>query len=117
MAGWWRRDPRFVLYMLREASALFVLGWALWWLLGLWRLSQGPEAFAQWLALLRHPVSLVLHGVGLGFVALHSVTWFQVMPKTLPPLPLSARAVTAAGLGAALVVSAALLAWLAWGAR
>lgn len=117
MAGWWRSDARFMLYMLREASALFVLAWALLWLLGLWRLSQGPEAFTQWLVLLRHPVSLLLHGVGLGFVTLHSVTWFQVMPKTMPPLPVSARAVTAAGLGAALGVSAALLAWLAWGAR
>jgi fumarate reductase subunit C len=117
MAGWWRRDARFGVYMLREGSALFVLLWALWWLLGLWRLSQGPEAFAPWLAGLQHPVSLVLHAVGLLFLALHSVTWFQVMPKTMPPLPVSARVVTAAGLGAALLVSVAVLAWLAWGAR
>jgi fumarate reductase subunit C len=117
MAGWWRRHPLFLRYMLREASALFVLGYALWWLLGLWRLGQGPEAFAHWLALLRHPVSLGLHGVGLLFIAFHSLTWFQVMPKTMPRLPLPPQAISAAGLGAALGASAALLGWLAWGAR
>jgi fumarate reductase subunit C len=117
MAGWWRRDRRFALYALREASSLAVLGWALWWLWGLWQLGQGPEAFARWLAGLQHPVSLALHGVTLLALLLHSVTWFQAMPKTMPPLPLPARAVTAAGLVAMGAVSAALLAWLGWGGR
>jgi fumarate reductase subunit C len=117
MAGWWRRNAFFTRYMLREASALFVLAYALLWLVGLWRLSQGPEAFTTWLALLQHPLSLALHGLGLLFVAFHSLTWFQVMPKTMPPLPVPPRLVTGAGLGAALVASVLLFAWLAWGGR
>ena len=114
MAGWWRRNAFFTRYMLREASALFVLAYALLWLTGLWRLSQGPAAFAAWLQVLQHPLSLALHGVGLLFVAYHSLTWFQVMPKTMPRLPVSPRTVTAAGLGAALAASVLVFAWLAW---
>jgi hypothetical protein len=34
------------------------------------------------------------------------------MPKTMPPLPLPARAVTAAGVAATLLLSLLLLAWL-----
>ncbi len=117
MAGWWRRNAFFTRYMLREASALSVLAYALLWLVGLWRLGQGAEAFTAWLALLQHPLSLALHGLGLLFVAFHSLTWFQVMPKTMPRLPLSPRAITLSGLGAALGASVLLFAWLAWGGR
>jgi fumarate reductase subunit C len=50
-------------------------------------------------------------------VAYHALTWFQVMPKTAPALPVAPRVITAAGLGASFVASLALLAWLAWGGR
>ena len=112
MRGWWRRNPYFLRYMLREASALFLTGYALTLLYGLFRLSQGAVAFEAWRAGLAAPWSVALHGLALLFVAYHSVTWFQVMPKTMPPLPLPARAVTAGGIAATLLLSLLVLAWL-----
>lgn len=114
MRGWWTRNPYFIRYMLREGSALFVTGYALVLLLGLNRLGQGPVAWDAWRAMLATPWSIGLHVVALGFVVLHSVTWFQVMPKTAPDLPLPPRWITAAGLATALLVSVALFGWLAW---
>ena len=42
----------------------------------------------------------------------HAWTWFQVMPKTMPPLPVQARVVSAAGVAATVLLSLLLLAWL-----
>ena len=39
MDGWWRRDPFFVRYMAREATAVFVVVYALILLAGVIRLS------------------------------------------------------------------------------
>jgi fumarate reductase subunit C len=112
MRGWWRRNPYFLRYMLREASALFLTGYTLTLLFGLWRLSQGTVAFEAWRATLATPLAIGLHALALGFVLYHSWTWFQVMPKTLPTLPLPARAVSAAGVTATVLLSLLVLAWL-----
>jgi fumarate reductase subunit C len=109
MRGWWTKNPYFLRYMLREASALFLTGYALTLLVGLFRLSQSAAAWEAWRAALATPLSLAWHALALVFVAYHCVTWFQVMPKTMPPLPLPARAVTAAGIGATLLLS--MLVW------
>jgi fumarate reductase subunit C len=109
MRGWWRRNPYFLRYMLREASALFLTGYALTLLFGLWRLSQGTAAFEAWRATLATPWAIGLHVLALGFVTYHSYTWFQVMPKTMPPLPLPARAITAGGVAATVLLSLLIL--------
>ena len=58
MTGWWLRTPRFRRYMLREASALFLVAYALVLLVGLLRLAQGEAAFALWRAALGHPLAI-----------------------------------------------------------
>ena len=50
MEGWWRRDPFFVRYMMREATALIVALYALVLLAGALCLSQGEAAWNGWLA-------------------------------------------------------------------
>jgi fumarate reductase subunit C len=113
MAGWWRRDPVFARYMLREASALAVTAYALWLLAGLASLATGPAAFDAWRAIGRTPAAVALHALALPMLAYHSVTWFRVMPKTAPRLPFPAAWLTAGGLLLALLASLAVLA-LAW---
>lgn len=113
MAGWWRRDPWFVEYMLHEATALAVAAYALILLIGLFRLAQGEVAWMQWLAFLGSPLSLALHGVLLLAFAYHAWTWFRIMPRTLPPIRfrgarVAATSITRIGLAAALVASALL---------
>ena len=117
MTGWWRRRAVHRRYMLREASALFVTAYAVLLLAGLACLLRGEAAYAAWRALLASPVSIGLHALALPFLAYHAVTWFQVMPKTAPPLPFAPRWITLAGLALSALLSLALLVALWWVGR
>jgi len=115
MRGWWRRDPYFLHYMAREATAVFVVAYAIVLLVGIVRLFQGRAAFDGWVAALSSAPSIALHGVLLAAFVYHSVTWFAIMPKTLPPIEIGGRrlgpaAITGAGLGCAVLASSVL--WL-----
>ena len=114
MHGWWRRNPSYKRYLVREATSVFVGAYALVVLWGLVRLAQGEASFEAWLAVLRSPLSIALHAALLAAFVVHTVTWFVIMPKTMPPVVvlghrLAASTVTAAGIGAAATLSAALL--------
>lgn len=93
MAGWWYRNPRFLLYVLREGTSVFIALYMLVLLWGLTALAIGPGAWAGWLGFLASPLSMVLHAVVLAAVVFHSITWFQVAPKAAPPLRLRGKQV------------------------
>jgi fumarate reductase subunit C len=114
MDGWWRRNPYFVRYMAREATAPFVVAYAMILLAGLIRLSHGEAEFAEWLDGLASPWSVALHAVLFGVFAYHTWSWFRIMPKTMPPVvirgrPLPGATLTALGIAAAMAASAALV--------
>jgi fumarate reductase subunit C len=81
---WIFRHPRYVRYMVRESSCLFIGGWTLLMVWGLKQLADGPAAWAAFLACLKSPASILFHVVALGFALYHSVTWFNLTPKALP---------------------------------
>ena len=119
MAGWWRRNPFYVWYMVREASCVFITIYALVLLVGLWRLSQGQAAFDAWRAALTTPTSIVFHFVTLVMVTYHSWTWFKIMPKTMPFVRIagkrvSDRAIVASGVIATVVASIVLFVLVRW---
>jgi len=91
MRGWWRRNPYFVRYMIREGSSVFLAIYALILLVGLWRLSQGQAAWDAWRAALTSPISLLFHWLALLTVGYHAYTWWKVAPKTAPDLRLAGR--------------------------
>ena len=110
MAGWWRRNPFFVRYMMREVTAPFVAIYALILLIGLVSLARGDAAYNAWLAALKHPISIVVHWLLFIAITYHAVTLWKVMPKTMPPFKIAGRvlpekAVTVGGWIATLVVS------------
>ena len=109
---WWTRKPFYRWYMLRELSSLFIALYALVLLWGLWRLGQGRAAYEAWLAALSSSGFLLFHGVAFVLVTYHAWTWFKIMPKTLPRIALSDRAVVGLGVSAVFAVSALLL-WIA----
>ena len=119
MDGWWRRNAYFKKYMLREVTAFFVAGYALVLLAGLIRLSQGSAAFGEWLEGLKSGWSIALHVVLLVIFLYHTYSFFEIMPKTMPPVvvggkKLAPQTITSLGLGAAAVASAFVL-LVAWG--
>ena len=81
---WIFRHPRYVRYMVREFSCLFIGGWTLMLVWGLARLAQGPEAWEAFLQALRSPASIALQLLALAFTVYHAVTWFRLTPKALP---------------------------------
>ena len=81
---WFLRGPRYVRYMLREVTCLFVGGYMALLVVALARLAEGPAAWDAFLQALRSPASIVLHIAALAFAVYHSVTWFNLTPKALP---------------------------------
>jgi fumarate reductase subunit C len=114
MQGWWKRDPFFVRYMVRETTAVGVAVYAVILAFGALRLSQGEAAWNGWLAALRSPLSLVLHLVLLVCFVVHAKSWFEIMPKTMPMMyaggrRIAATTITRTGFVAVAVVTVALL--------
>ena len=91
MDKWWRRDPFFARYMMRELTAPFVAIYAVILLVGLVRLAEGEAAYNAWLAALESPVSILFHWVLLIAITYHSMTLWKVMPKTMPRLSVGGR--------------------------
>ena len=81
---WIFRHPRYLRYMTREFSCLFIGAWTLLMVWGLKQLAEGPEAWAGFIEWLRSPASIAFHAVALAFAVYHSVTWFNLTPKALP---------------------------------
>jgi fumarate reductase subunit C len=81
---WIFRHPRYVRYMVREFSCIFIGGWTLMMVWGLKQLAEGPSAWAAFLEGLRSPASIAFHLLALGFAIYHSATWFNLTPKALP---------------------------------
>ena len=81
---WIFRHPRYLRYMVREFSCLFIGGYTLLLVWGLKQLAEGPGAWVAFLEWLKSPASIAFHVLALGFAAYHSITWFNLTPKALP---------------------------------
>ena len=113
MDGWWRRNPFFIVYMIREGTAVLVVAYAVVLLFGVVRLAQGEAAYNGWLTALQSPWSLAFHLVLLVSFIYHTWSWFSIMPKTMPMILIGGRklqpgVITGAGLAVSAVVCAAL---------
>lgn len=84
MKGWWRRQPRYVKYMIREGTAVLVTLYALVLLRGLWCLADGRIAWQGWLSSLTSPWAIIFHILAFLAAVYHTVTWFHVSPKVMP---------------------------------
>jgi fumarate reductase subunit C len=110
MQGWWRRNAFYRWYMLRELTCIAVFAYGLELLTGLWRLTQGRDAFEAWRAALASPFAIAANGVVFALIAYHAWTWLAVIPKTMPFVRLGGRRVpdtlfVAGAFGAAAVAS------------
>lgn len=82
-ATWWLRNRYVALFMLREVTSFFVLGYTIFLLALLSKVNRGPEVFAAFAEGLRSPTSVVLHLTVLAFVVYHSVTSFNAAPEIM----------------------------------
>ena len=78
---WWMQKRNYVVYVLRELSAVFIALVAVLTIVQVSGARSGAEAYAQVQGLLAHPVSIVIAVLALGFALLHSVTFFIAAGK------------------------------------
>lgn len=82
--GWWLHQRRYVLYMIRELTSLFVGLYCAMLVVGLIRLSQGHAAWDGFVATFSSPLGMAFQLLCLVFAVYHSVTWFALTPKAMP---------------------------------
>jgi fumarate reductase subunit C len=81
---WFMTRRPYRIFMLRELSGVFLAGYTILLLVLVMNVHDGPVAFADFRNTLRSPALIVFNSLALLFALLHSVTWFQAMPKVLP---------------------------------
>ena len=96
MEGWWKHNPFFVRYMVREVTSVAVWVYALILTFGVLRLGQGEVAWNGWLEAMKSPLSLILHLVLLISMVVHTHSWFEIMPKTMAPIVVNGERLSAA---------------------
>ena len=115
MDGWWRRDPFFIRYMAREATAVFVVAYAAILLASIVALAHGKAWYDAWMANLASGAMVAAYAILVAAFAYHTYTWFAIMPKTMPPIVIAGKklapgVITASGIAVSIAVSAALFA-------
>jgi fumarate reductase subunit C len=78
-ATWWLQRTRYILFMVREFTAVFIGGYAVLLLVMLSKLSD-PVAFDAFVAL---PGVRLFHVLVLLAALFHTITWFNVAPQAL----------------------------------
>jgi fumarate reductase subunit C len=91
-SDWWAKPP-YRAYTVRELSGLAVAGYGAILFIGLVSLWRGPDSYDAFLRFLKSPFSILLNLALLAGVLYHVVTWFQILPKTMPKLILDGKQV------------------------
>jgi len=112
-ATWWLRKKSYFFFMLRELSSLFIALFLVVYLVQLYQLTKGTDAYSAFTQKLASPGWILFHVVVLLFALYHSVTWFQstavVLPIRLGERSVPRQMITALHIGAWAVVSLAVL--------
>ena len=112
-ATWWLKKSSYLLFMLRELSSVFIALFLVVYLIQLYQLTRGPEAYVAFSQKLSSPGWLIFHVVALVFAIYHSITWFQstavVLPLRLGEREIPPGLVTTLNIGAWIALSLVIL--------
>lgn len=82
--GWYLKHPRYMRYMSREVTCVFIGAFALLLVCALERLSVGQAAYESFLRSLTKPLGVLGLVLILLFAVHNAINWFNVTPKALP---------------------------------
>ncbi len=82
--SWYFKHPRYLRYMSREITCIFIGAFALLLLCAVERLSEGKAQYEAFLAALTGAWSVWWLFVILAFAVHNATSWFNVTPKALP---------------------------------
>jgi fumarate reductase subunit C len=88
---WWRRNRRYLMYMVREFTAVPIAIWMVWFLIEIARARGGAAAYRPH----QSPAFVVFSVVCLGFALWHSFTFLR-LSGLIVRIPLGQRTVPAA---------------------
>ena len=112
-ATWWLKKPSYLLFMLRELSSVFIAIFLIVYLVQIYQLTRGPEAYVAFAQKLSSPGWVVFHFLALLFSLFHSITWFQstavVMPLKIGARELPRQIMTGLNVAALIAVSIVIL--------
>ena len=110
---WWLKKSSYLLFMLRELSSVFIAIFLVVFLVQVYQLTRGPEAYVAFARKLSSTGWVIFHILALLFSLFHSITWFQstavVMPLRICARELSRQLMTALNIGALIAVSIVIL--------
>ncbi len=82
--SWWLTKRSYFLFMMRELSSVFIAIFLIVFLIQLYQLTRGPEAYVAFAQQLSSPGWLIFNFVTLLFALYHSITWFQSSAIVVP---------------------------------
>ena len=80
---WWLQRREYLRFVLREISSVFVAYVIVLLLFGVYMLSRGPQAYADFQDLFKNPLILTLNVISFFFVVFHSITWFNLSARAM----------------------------------
>ncbi|HET8563832.1 MAG TPA: hypothetical protein VFM35_08185 [Candidatus Binatia bacterium] len=82
--SWWLRKRSYLLFMLRELSSVFIAIFLVVFLIQIYQLTRGHEAYAAFARKLSSPGWIIFNTITLLFALYHSITWFSSSAVVLP---------------------------------
>lgn len=82
--SWYFRHPRYLRYMAREVTCIFVGAYCLLLVFGLQALAAGKESYDGFLQALQSPLSVAFHVLAFAAALYHAITWFNATQKAMP---------------------------------
>jgi fumarate reductase subunit C len=80
---WWLEKPAYFAFILRELTCLPVAWFAVYLLLLIQALIDGPAAYAQFMAWSAEPWMITLNVVSFALLVFHAITFFDAAPQAL----------------------------------
>ena len=111
---WWTRKASYLVFVLRELSSIFVAWLVLFLLLFVRAVGRSETAYEEFLDWAASPWLVTLNVIALGFILLHTVTWFSLTPQAMAPRVRGKRVPPAAIIGAQYVGLAVVSAFVVW---
>lgn len=112
---WFLGQPRYMRYMAREVTCIFILAYTFLLISALGSLADGKEAFDAFVQGLSSPLGVLFNLAVLVVTAYHSITWFNTTPQAMPIQRgeefVPANVILGANYGAWAVVSLIILIW------
>lgn len=82
--SWYFRHPRYLRYMSREITSIFIGAYCVLLVFGLAALAGGKESYESFLIALQSPLSIVFHVLAFIAALYHATTWFNATQVAMP---------------------------------